>query len=42
MRVPFGVPLSTSGQVLGIHVQDGPLGLSMIFTVTRGLVDLSG
>ena len=29
-----GLPLT------GNHVRDGPLGLSMVFTVTMGLVDL--
>ena len=48
IRVLFGVPLSTSGQESGVsaprrttmYVWDGPSGLSMVFTVTRGLVDL--
>ena len=48
IRVLFGVPLSTSGQEPGVsapreatlYVWDGPSGLSMVLTVTSGLVDL--
>ena len=48
IRALFGVPLSTSGQEPGVsappratmYVWDSPSGLSMVLTVTRGLVDL--
>ena len=48
IRVLFGVPLSTSGQEPGVsaplwatlYVWGGPSGLSMVLTVTSGLVYL--